>query len=97
MNDVDITNISESDWERIDAMTDEQIDTSDIPPLDDDFFAKAQLRMPQEKASVIITMERDILEWFKTQGQAYQERINAALRIYVEAHKEFAHQTVVAT
>ncbi len=95
MNAVDIKNISESDWERIDAMTDEQIDTSDIPPLDDDFFANAQLRMPKEKASVMITMERDILEWFKAQGQEYQQRINAALRIYVEAHKEFTHQTAV--
>ena len=94
MNGVDTKNISESDWERIDAMTDEEIDTSDIPLLDDDFFAKAQLRLPKEKTSVVITMEPDILEWFKAQGQEYQQRINAALRIYVEAHKEFTHQPV---
>ncbi len=25
-----------SDWERVDAMTDEEIDTSEIPPLDED-------------------------------------------------------------
>ena len=95
MNVVDINNTSESDWERIDAMTDEEIDTSDIPPLDDDFFAQAQLRLPKQKASVIITMEPDILEWFKAQGQQYQQRINAALRIYVEAHKEIANQSAV--
>ncbi len=97
MNGVNISNISESDWERIDAMTDEEIDTSDIPPLDDDFFAKAQLRLPGENASVVITMEPDILEWFKSQGQEYQQRINAALRIYVEAHKEFTHQSVMVS
>ena len=50
MNGVNINNISESDWERIDAMTDEEIDTSDIPPLNDDFFAKAQLRLPKHCA-----------------------------------------------
>ncbi len=38
---------SETDWTRIDQMTDEEIDTSDIPPLDDAFFAAAQWRMPR--------------------------------------------------
>ena len=30
---------SETDWARIDQMTDEEIDTSDIPPLDEAFEA----------------------------------------------------------
>jgi hypothetical protein len=38
---------SETNWARIDQMTDEEIDTSDIPPLDDAFFAKAKLRLPR--------------------------------------------------
>jgi hypothetical protein len=29
---------SKTDWARIDAMKDEDIDYSDIPPLTDDFF-----------------------------------------------------------
>ena len=33
-----MSNTSETDWARIDAMTDDDIDTSDIPPLADDFF-----------------------------------------------------------
>ncbi len=37
---------SQTDWTRIDAMSDEDIDTSDIPPLTEAFFAKAQLRQP---------------------------------------------------
>jgi hypothetical protein len=32
---------SETDWARIDSMMDEEIDTSDIPPLDDAFFTRA--------------------------------------------------------
>ncbi len=47
---------SETDWKRVDEMTDEQIDTSDIPPLDDDFFARAELRMPKQ---VPVTMKVD--------------------------------------
>ena len=43
-------NLSSTNWARIDAMKDEEIDTSDIPPLSEDFFAKAQLRMPDSFA-----------------------------------------------
>ena len=32
---------SKTDWPRVDAMKDEDIDCSDIPELTDDFFAKA--------------------------------------------------------
>ena len=39
---------SQTDWARVDAMTDEEIDTSDIPPLTDDFFKKAKLWMPKD-------------------------------------------------
>lgn len=40
-------NSSKTDWPRIDQMSDEEIDTSDIPPLGDEFFAAAQWRMPK--------------------------------------------------
>jgi len=45
-----MSNSSENDTSRIDTMTDKNIDTSDILPLDEDFSAKAELRMsaPQE-------------------------------------------------
>ncbi|WP_375509420.1 hypothetical protein [uncultured Nostoc sp.] len=42
-----MNNTSRTDWARVDAMSDEDIDTSDIPPLSEEFFAKAQLRMPK--------------------------------------------------
>jgi uncharacterized protein (DUF4415 family) len=68
-------------------MTDEEIDTSDIPPLDEAFFVNAKLRVP-EKVSVTVNVDADVLEWFRAQGEEFQQRINAALRIYAEAHKE---------
>ncbi|HZH31398.1 MAG TPA: BrnA antitoxin family protein [Pyrinomonadaceae bacterium] len=68
-------------------MTDEEIDTSDIPPLDEAFFADAKLRVPG-KVSVTVNVDADVLEWFRAQGEEFQQRINAALRIYAEAHKE---------
>lgn len=69
-------------------MADEEIDTSDIPPLDETFFANAKLRLPDKRVPVTIDIDADVLEWFKAQGEEFQSRINAALRIYAEAHKE---------
>jgi uncharacterized protein (DUF4415 family) len=79
---------SRTNWDHVDAMTDEEIDTSDIPPLDAAFFTDAELRMPQVEPSITIRLDPDILEWFKDQGKGYQTRINAVLRKYVEAQKK---------
>ncbi len=38
---------SRTDWDRVDAMKNEEIDTSDIPPLDKAFFTGATLRLPK--------------------------------------------------
>lgn len=86
MSDKDTKNISLTDWERVDALTDEDIDTSDIPPLDDDFFAHAELRLPEPKQTVTIRLDRDVIEWFRSQGKGYQTRVNAVLRMYMQAH-----------
>lgn len=48
MSETDLKKPSETDWARIDQMTDDEIDTSDIPPLDDAFFAAAQWRLPEK-------------------------------------------------
>ena len=35
-------------WAQVDALTDETIGTSDIPPLTQSFFARATLRIPKQ-------------------------------------------------
>jgi len=69
-------------------MTDEEIDTSDSPPLDDEFFARAEWRMPAKKTAVTLSIDSDVLEWFEAQGADFQHRVNAALKIYAEAHQK---------
>jgi len=81
---------SRTDWARVDALRDQEIDYSEIPELGDDFFKSAVLRMPEPKALVTLRLDRDVLEWFKKQGPRYQTRINALLRAYVEAKKRQA-------
>lgn len=61
---------------------DARIDTSDIPPLGDEFFANAS-RNPfyrPLKQSTTVRLDADILAWLKTQGPGYQTRLNAILR-----------------
>ena len=69
-------------------MTDEEIDISDSPPLDDDFFARAEWRMPEKKRAVTLSVDSEVLKWFEGQGADFQQRVNAALKIYAEAHQE---------
>ena len=78
---------SRTNWAKIEAMRDNEIDFSDIPEQGKAFFKQAVLRLPQPKAAVTIRLDRQVLQWFKTQGRGYQTRINALLRAYMEAHK----------
>jgi uncharacterized protein (DUF4415 family) len=71
----------------MDTMSDEDIDTSDIPPLDESFFKEAELKMPRAKPAITIRLDPDVLDWFKGQGKGYQTRINAVLRMYMEAQR----------
>jgi uncharacterized protein (DUF4415 family) len=75
------------EWDRIGAMTNEMIDTSDIPPLSKSFFDKATLRVPRQPVAVTMHVDSDVLAWFQKHGDQYEQLINAALRIYAEAHQ----------
>jgi hypothetical protein len=59
-----MSNTSKTDWARIDAMSDDDIDTSDSPPLTDEFFSKAKLRIPSALATVAIRIDSETLAWF---------------------------------
>jgi len=59
-----------------------EIDFSDIPPLNDDFWKNA-VRNPfyrPTKKSTTVRVDSDVLAWLKGQGKGYQTRINAILR-----------------
>jgi uncharacterized protein (DUF4415 family) len=77
-------------------MTDEEIDTSDCPPLTEEFFKKAKLRLPASTQVVEVEVDKNTLDWYRAQGEEYAQKMTAALRIYAEAHKMSAkkHQAV---
>ena len=79
--------ISKERLDEIAAIPDEDIDYSDIPELDENFWANAKLKMPKSKERITVRVDRDVLAWLKSQGPGYQTRMNAILRTYMEAHK----------
>ncbi|HNS00840.1 MAG TPA: hypothetical protein PKM78_00465 [Anaerolineae bacterium] len=97
MNGSDMNNSSETNWALVDSLTDEMIDRSEVPPLDDAFFARAVWRMPEGQAVVAVPVDPDLLAWFQAQGSESEGRMIAALRIYAEAHKDVApHPQLIA-
>jgi uncharacterized protein (DUF4415 family) len=88
MNADTMNNMSKTDWERIDAMCDEDIDTSDIPPLTAEFWAKAKLRTPKQ-ITASVQIDPETFAWFQLQGENAAQQMSVALKIYAEAHKSY--------
>lgn len=82
-------NTSRTDWEALTRMSDAEIDYSDIAPLTEDFFRRARLWKPHQKVQVTVEVDADILEWFQTEDDDWEARLQAALRLYVETHRAY--------
>ncbi len=87
MSESDMNKPTKTNLERLDAMTDDLIDTSDIPPLTDKFFTTAHWRKPRPTVKVTVEVEPEVAEWFRAQGSDYERYLTAALRIYAQAHQ----------
>ena len=87
---------SQTDWQRLNNMTDEEItraaeaDTDNLP-LSDPFFETAR-RLPlsalhkEAKQQITLRIDADVLEWFRASGSGYQSRMNAVLKAYAQTH-----------
>jgi uncharacterized protein (DUF4415 family) len=86
----------QTDWVRLDAMTEEELEAAiasdpDWADLPRDWHKRARPHYPAGmKRQVRLRVDPDILDWFKRQGPRYQARMNAALRAFVEAHRQRA-------
>ena len=92
-----ISHKSQTDWERVDNLQDNDIDFSDNPEVTPEMFAKAVLRKGLKpvvrKTQVTLRIDEDVLTWFKKQGKGYQTRINLLLKAYKEAHQNKSGRT----
>ncbi len=74
----------------LDAMSDEDIDYSDIPPVRDfSGFRRGVLYRP-EKQAVTIRLDADVVAWFKSSEPKYQTAVNRVLRDYMLSHRKSA-------
>jgi uncharacterized protein (DUF4415 family) len=84
---------TQTDWARVDALTDEEIeatvrdDPDAAPIVDAEWFAGATLVMPEPKEQISIRLDRDVLAHFRKYPR-YQTRINAILRAAMEHEKK---------
>lgn len=80
---------SKTDWARVDAMTDADVeaamrDDPDWKDFIDIDWSNATIVYPQPKNPVSIRLDADVLDFFKATGKGYQTRINAVLRHFMQ-------------
>lgn len=76
---------SKTDWNRLRRMRrgQERIDTSDIPDAGETFWKNAGVGLFENKMSLSVRFDADLVRWFKSQGPKYQTRMNNVLRAYM--------------
>lgn len=84
---------SATDLKRLEAMTDADIDLSDIPEITPEMFVKGVVRRglkPITKRQLTLRLDSDVIEWYRKQGRGYQTKMNALLRAYMNEHTKAA-------
>jgi uncharacterized protein (DUF4415 family) len=71
---------SKTNWKKVDAIKDEDIDFSDSAEIPMDKFAQAIVRKGlkpiYKKTQITLRIDTEVLAWFKAQGKGYQTNIN---------------------
>ena len=76
--------------EKLANLSEDEIDTRDIPEQRDWSGAKRGLFFRPVKQQLTLRLDADIVAWFKArapEGKGYQTGINSALRAYVEQNE----------
>ena len=81
-----------SDLEKLDAMSDADIDYTEIPDMGDaeELWSKAFVKRAGEPFLPLIMIDPEVLAWFMSEGEEAQVRINAVLRDYMKARRKGA-------
>ena len=71
-----------AELKKLAEMPESEIDYSDIPPVDENFWARAVPNpfFKPVKVHASVRIDSDVLVWLKSQGKGYQTRMNAILR-----------------
>lgn len=80
-----ITNERIEELRKLSERPDSEIDYSDIPELDDDFWSKARIIYPDLTKPVTLRVKQSVLDAYKATGKGYQTRMNAVLETYARS------------
>ena len=76
--------VSKEEWERVDAIKDEDIDYSEIHEMKDLSGLRPrqvqELNTKTEKVPFSCNLDADIVDWLKQDGDSSQNRLNSILR-----------------
>ena len=94
MNKEPTSKASRTDWARVNAMRDKDIDLSDIPEVTEEQMARAVLRVdgqlvPKGKVCVPVLLDEAVVDYFKTRADehGYEKLIVEVLEAYIRDHE----------
>jgi len=89
----------ESDWERVRAMTDEEVEASidyEEEGVPDATPSRIWVGIPPEGERHAVWVDVAVIAWFEATGDGWMSRMNDVLRDYVEAQKTNEREAAIA-
>ena len=94
----------DTNWERVAALTDEEVTAAALSDADAQPLAEEQLskfhrpatgtfldlvrtQVKNNKKSLTVRYDADVVEFFKSQGKGYQKLMNNVLRAYMQSQR----------
>ena len=82
-----------SDWARVRWLTEEEIDEAarsdpNAQPTDTDFWKDADFVQPGDTEIVTLSLDREVVRWFRERENNFPSRINEILRAYVDGQEQ---------
>ena len=85
---------SKTDWQKVDAMTDEDIIRAVEGDPDARLLGKEDLKKMRRRGSqkvrakdhITIRLDHEIVDFFKAQGKGWQTKVNDILHEYIDSH-----------
>ena len=75
----------QTDWDRLQREQAEGVEPEVDPEEGEVDWSQARVVMPPFKQAIPVRIDRDVVDFFRSQESGYQTRINEVLRSYMEA------------
>jgi len=80
--------LSKTDISRLNQVSDDEIDYTDIPETDEDFWNDAEVISYSQKKEIHIHIDADIAAWLSKLENQKDQIVNQLLRSYYQTYKK---------